>query len=447
MLKKILNKILISSFLSYFINTSLNNIVRILYFYFITFIVPPNIFGESDLIISISTLMFSSIFFDQWIINLRDKIQQERDFNSNFDLFVISLFLYLIGSLMFSYFFSLNFYLLFLYGCSHVLNQYFFYFLRSLKLIKHSILISIFSNILFLLSSIVFIYLSFDYIFIVILPIIFYNFSYAFFVICFHFRVFKINFKLNTLNILHFWRKHFYLFFNSIFYWFLTSFISFYLYYFFSPTQLGIYSVALKFSSIFAIFLSAINALLQESNFSTKIFDSSKLKLILILLFPILVMLTPLFIFSYELIFLNDFKIGSTYIPYSVFIILMQFLSSFFGSFNLSRNNLFPIFISTLISGILNILLIFILSSAESVSIPLLINFLAWTVNVLIRILAANKFLRIKLNYFDWFVLFLSFFIIFIDLNSSISIFYFVFLIFIVTIYLAININNAKKSN
>jgi hypothetical protein len=180
MLKKLLNDKSLISLLSYFFNTSFNSFIRILYVFILSFFVSSTKFGESDLLVSFSTLLFSTLYFDQWVINFKDHLQNRMHFNDKLDLFFLSSLIYFLASILMSLLLNLNFSLLFFYGLSFVFNQYFFFYLRSLKLSLNLIYISFISNTAFIVFSFFLISFNFDSIYLILLPIIFYNFIIIF---------------------------------------------------------------------------------------------------------------------------------------------------------------------------------------------------------------------------------------------------------------------------
>jgi O-antigen/teichoic acid export membrane protein len=444
MLKKINSFFHLTTFFSYFFNNSFNSFVRILYTYFLTFFISSEYFGESEFVISISTLLFSTIFFDQWIISFKNHIQKKEDYNNKIYFFFISLILYSIFSFLISFFINLNLVLLLLYGISFVLNQYFFYFLRSMKLNYYSISFSIFSNIAFVFVSFILIILDFHPVYIILLPLIVSNLFFSLIVFFKYFKTIKFKVSFNVCDLIIFWKNHVYLIFNSFFYWTLTQFVNFYLFIYFNSAQLGIYSIAIKFSSLLAIILSSVSLLLQDSIFSTTIKNSKNIKVFLVLLFPIIIYLIPIFIFTFDLLIINEFSSGGRFISFTLLILLMQFLSKYFGSFNIANNNYLPIFISTFISGSLNVLLILIFSNSNDIIIPVYINSFSWIINVSIRFIFVNKYINLRIKFYDIVIIFISALFFLIDFSHLFLFFYFILLTILVIIYLIIN---GKKNN
>jgi O-antigen/teichoic acid export membrane protein len=447
MLKKLLNDKSLISLLSYFFNTSFNSFIRIFYVFILSFFVSSTKFGESDLLVSFSTLLFSTLYFDQWVINFKDHLQNRMHFNDKLDLFFLSSLIYFLASILMSLLLNLNFSLLFFYGLSFVFNQYFFFYLRSLKLSLNLIYISLISNTAFIVFSYFLISFNFDSIYLILLPIIFYNFVFSFTSYLFIRKNFRINFIIRIKYIFKFWSQHAFLFFNSLFYWILMYFINFYFFRVFGSSELGVFSIVIKFSSIFAIVLSSFSLFIQEINFSNKYFNSNRIKFVLTLLFPFLVLSLPIFIFVFESLFLNEFSSGSVYLSFTLFVLLMQFLSSYFGSFNLSRGIFLPIFLSTFISGLLNLFLLYFLSNSINVITPLIINTISWTVNVLIRFFYANVYLKINFNFLDILLIIYSLFYYVVSSFFNDSLTYFVFLVFIVIVYIYKNVKILSKSS
>lgn len=196
---------------------------------------------------------------------------------------------------------------------------------------------------------------------------------------------------------------------NSVSFWFLSSSNKVIIRRMLGAEGNGIYAVSQKFSNLLAFVTLALNYAWQDIAFSrvnkrdgefySKAFGYYSLFMFIGAFF---VMIATKFVAP--IMIGEDYTRSINIIPLGVIAAAVSGISSFLGNIFGAIKKTKDILISTIISSLLNIILTYILIAKFGIigaNIALLISF---TINVIIRVMLLNKYMKIKINYLFAFI-------------------------------------------
>ena len=387
----------------------------------------PNDYGVYDLSIAYNSFLISILFLDIWDGTMRFMFDY-KDYDKNkpitigFIMFMISSILYGVVLLILGHFLGLKYLeLLFLVGITSNFQQVVGYIARGLGKNYAFVLYGLVGSVTTLVTNIVLLTVfNFDYRALYISTIVgmalnILGLSYS---IDLKSRISKVFFSSALFREMV--RYSLPLCVNSAAWWFLTGFNRVIISERLSAADNGMYAVATKFSSMLMLVTTGFQMAWQEFSYSLiEISDEEKdtlysraineyskfLYLGLMAILPVIKIIFPYFIG-------NEYSSAISLVPIVLYATFFSSIAAFLASIiNVLKKNQF-IFFSTLSSAIVNVVVLLALLDIIGIQAATISLCCGYFVNFIIRTRLVKKFVGLRINYLQFTVFTLLFFLV-----------------------------------
>lgn len=397
----------------YFVGNILTKLISFFLLPIYTKYINPTDYGTYDLMIAYITFFTSVLFLDIWSGIMRfmfdyNKIKDKyKAIFTGSSIFVISTIVYSLSIFILSRFVKVDYIIyIYLYGLLMNLQNLSSFIVRGLGKNITYVVSGMASTLITLTSNIVFlVFLKWDY-------------SSLYISACLGFLISSIiNFKS-----VDYFRKDFYKYFNkdifvnllkfslplclnSTAYWFLTSYNKVVITNNLSVYDNGLYSVAAKFSVAITLLTSCFQMAWQEISYSKGIdknnenFYSEAINLyIKFLTLGILGLISVVYLI-FPFMVDHQYSEAKNIIPLYLLATLASSLSSFIGNIFGAIKHTRSIFITMVISSLVNITIINLLINQIGINAASISLFIGFMINIILRILILKKKLTINIDY------------------------------------------------
>ena len=397
----------------YFIGNILTKLLSFLLLPVYTKYIDPIGYGTYDLMIAYITFFTSVLFLDIWSGIMRfmfdyDKVEDKyKSIFTGSSIFLISTLLYSVSIFIFSRFVKVDYIIyIYLYGLLMNIQNLSSFIVRGLGKNITYVTSGMISTIVTLTSNIIFlVYLKWDY-------------SSLYISSCLGFFISSI---INFRSVDYF-RKDFYKYFNkeifvdllkfslplclnSAAYWFLTSYNKIVITNNLSVYDNGLYSVAAKFSVAITLLTSCFQMAWQEISYSkgmnkdNKSFYSEAINLyIKFLTLGILGLISVVYLI-FPFMVDTQYSEAKNIIPLYLLGTLTACLSSFIGNIFGAIKHTQSIFITMVVSSLVNVAIINVLINRIGINAASISLFIGFIINIILRIFILKKKLTIDIDY------------------------------------------------
>lgn len=405
----------IKSTLIFFAGTVLSKLINILLLPLYTSHIPTGEMGYYDLSLTYVTVGTSILFIDIWVAILRNmydcKTSKEKDstIKSGFVIFIVSSSFFIIVGLVCSFILHIeNAHLIFLYGISHNISIFFAYCARGYgKNIDFSIsgiintIVNVACNLLFILVF------SMGY-----------EALYIASVIGYLAQILYLSIRTNCLKAIIFshidkelvksmFKYSLPLCVNSVSYWLLTSFNRSVVNWTHGDSMSGLLAVGAKFGMLIALVTTCFTLAWQDLAFSTEVsmdenkkgsFYSNACNIYGKVLLIATALLLPIVMIAFPYIVKGDYTSVSNTIPLFLIVAILSAFSTFIGNVFYAIKDTKTIFISMVISAVINLAICYPLIFVWKINgsnIAVAVGFLS---NIIIRSIILKKKIGFKID-------------------------------------------------
>ena len=399
-----------SSFI-YFIGNVSSKIIGFFMLPLYTELINPSDYGTYDLMIQVATIAVSVIFFEMWVgvmrfmYDYKDMEERPKVVSNGLVLYCSSLVFYSIVFVIIANIVDIKYIsYVFVYGILLGLDNFYCLTARGYGKNKIFVISGVVSTIITVIFNIIFIvYLKYDYSALFISSIIAYICKLILLEI--YVKVIR-NFKLKHVNKNTLKRMLLFslpLAINAVAFWFLTYFNRVIIVSVLGADQNGFYAVGSKFAVAITLISSCIqfawqdkvfasgNEEVQDYTYSANLYIKF-LTLGSLALIPVIFIIFPIMI---DAAYAPAISIMPTFIVATVFSVFSVFIGQIFAA--IKKTNI--VFISTLVSAIINVATIYLLINRiglEAANIGLLAGYF---VNIVLRLIILKKYVILNINW------------------------------------------------
>jgi O-antigen/teichoic acid export membrane protein len=200
---------------------------------------------------------------------------------------------------------------------------------------------------------------------------------------------------------------------NSVSWWMVSSCNNIVVTKFLGASENGIMAMAQRFGSIYAIFTSIISMAWQEETFRTlkdadrDSYFNEVLALYIKALFSSVLVLIPVTYLLYDFVVFGDYRTGVGLTSILYIIAVFNALNTHLGSAFLAQGDSGTVFWTTLLAGVLTVVISIICVKPFGVAGVLYASLFSTIVNMVIRIILLTKRMSLRISYMQLALLFL----------------------------------------